>query len=337
VGLLVLLTGCTGSHDGNSAAASSSASEGTGANAAVSEQAAYEQVIQKVLPTVVEIRSSSGLGSGVVYDTAGNIVTNAHVVGTEQQFEVLTAGSAAPLQATLVGSYPPNDLAVIRVTGGRGLQPATFADASQAKVGAIVLAMGNPLGLSATVTNGIISATNRTVSEPATESSPGATLPDMLQTSAPINPGNSGGALVDLRGEVLGIPTLAANGPQGGAAPGIGFAIPAGQVTRIADQLVASGTVTDSGRAALGIQATTVIDQSGAPKGVAVVAVTPGGPAETAGVQPGDVIVAVNGDQTPTTQALGTVLADLTPGQTVPVTVARGTGRQDLKVTLGEL
>ncbi|MCW2509664.1 MAG: peptidase and chymotrypsin/Hap [Modestobacter sp.] len=337
VGLLVLLTGCTGSDDGNSAAAPSSASGGTGTNAAGSEQAAYEQVIQKVLPSVVEIRSSSGLGSGVVYDTNGNVVTNAHVVGTDQQFEVLTSGSATPLPATLVGSYPPNDLAVIRVTGGRGLQPATFADSSQAEVGAIVLAMGNPLGLSATVTNGIVSATGRTVSEPATESSPGATLPDMLQTSAPINPGNSGGALVDLQGRVLGIPTLAANGPQGGAAPGIGFAIPASQVTRIADQLVRSGTVTDSGRAALGIQVTTVVDQSGAPKGVAVVAVTSGGPAATAGIQPGDVIVAVNGQRTPTAQALGAVLADLTPGQAVPVTVVRGTGQQDVQVTLGEL
>jgi S1-C subfamily serine protease len=159
----------------------------------------------------------------------------------------------------------------------------------------------------------------------------------MLQTSAPINPGNSGGALVDLQGEVLGIPTLAANGPQGGAAPGIGFAIPSNQVTRIADQLVKTGTVTDSGRAALGIQATTVVDQAGDPKGVAVAAVTAGGPAETAGIQAGDVIVAVNGKEIPTAQALGAVLADLQPGQTVPVTVVRGTDQQDLKVTLGEL
>jgi putative serine protease PepD len=334
-GLLLLVTGCTGSDNGDAAASSSSA--GTSGATAVSEQAAFEHVIQQVLPSVVEIRSSTGLGSGVVYDTDGNIVTNAHVVGTDQQFQVLAAGSAETLQATLVGSYPANDLAVIRVTGGRGLQAATFADSTKTQVGAIVLAMGNPLGLSATVTNGIVSATGRTVSEPATQTSPGATLPDMLQTSAPINPGNSGGALVDLQGQVLGIPTLAANAPEGGAAPGIGFAIPANQVTRIADQLVQSGTVTDSGRAALGIQATTVLDQSGNPAGVAVVAVTAGGPAEAAGIQPGDVIVAVNGEKTPTTQALGAVLADLTPGQTVPVTVMRGTGQQDLKVTLGEL
>jgi putative serine protease PepD len=331
-GALLLVTGCTGSGNGDPAAASSS-----GSSVAVAEQAAYESVIQKVLPSVVEIRSSSGLGSGVVYDSDGNIVTNAHVVGTDQQFEVLAAGSADTFQATLVGSYPANDLAVIKVTGGRGLQPATFADSTKAEVGQIVLAMGNPLGLSATVTNGIISATNRTVSEPPSGSSPGATLPDMLQTSAPINPGNSGGALVDLQGQVLGIPTLAANAPQGGAAPGIGFAIPANQVTRIADQLVQTGAVADSGRAALGVQVTTVIDRSGRPEGVAVVAVTPGGPAAAAGIQPGDVIVAVNGTETPTAQALGTVLADLAPGQTVTVTIMRGGAQQDRTVTLGEL
>jgi putative serine protease PepD len=283
-GALLLVTGCTGSGNGDPAAASSS-----GSSLAVAEQAAYESVIQKVLPSVVEIRSSSGLGSGVVYDGDGDIVTNAHVVGTDQQFEVLAAGSADTFQATLVGSYPANDLAVIKVTGGRGLQPATFADSTKAEVGQIVLAMGNPLGLSATVTNGIISATNRTVSEPPSGSSPGATLPDMLQTSAPINPGNSGGALVD------------------------------------------------SGRAALGVQVTTVIDRSGRPEGVAVVAVTPGGPAAAAGIQPGDVIVAVNGTETPTAQALGTVLADLAPGQTVTVTIMRGGAQQDRTVTLGEL
>jgi S1-C subfamily serine protease len=333
VGLAVLLTGCTGSSDNGDAAASPSAGSAPGTG----QQASYEQVIREVLPSVVEIRSSSGLGSGVVYDSGGNIVTNAHVVGTDTQFEVLTADAAAALPATLVGSYPPNDLAVIRVTGDAQLQPATFGDSGKAEVGEIVLAMGNPLGLSATVTDGIVSATGRTVSEPATESSPGATLPDLLQTSAPINPGNSGGALVDLSGQVLGIPTLAANGPQGAAAPGIGFAIPSNQVTRIADQLVKTGTVTDSGRAALGIQATTVVDQGGDPRGVAVVAVTAGGPAASAGIQPGDVVVAVNGEKTPTTQALGAVLADLAPGQTVPVTIVRGHDQQDLQVTLGEL
>jgi putative serine protease PepD len=339
---LLVVTGCTSASHSGAAASGSSASGSAAAGSAgggteVAEQTAFENVIQQVLPSVVEIRSSTGLGSGVVYDSGGDIVTNAHVVGTDQQFQVLAAGSATTFQASLVGSYPPNDLAVIKVTGGQGLQPATFADSSQAQVGAIVLAMGNPLGLSATVTNGIVSATGRTVTEPATGQSPGATLPDMLQTSAPINPGNSGGALVDLRGQVLGIPTLAANAPEGGAAPGIGFAIPSNQVTRITDQLVQNGTVANSGRAAMGVQVTTVLDQAGHPRGVAVVAVTPGGPADAAGIRPGDIIVSVEDQQTPTAQSLGTVLAGLQPGQAVRVTVERGNGQEQLQVTLGEL
>jgi putative serine protease PepD len=339
---VLVVTGCTSSsRSGAEASGSSASGSAAGGSAAggteVPEQVAYESVIQQVLPSVVEIRSSTGLGSGVVYDADGNIVTNAHVVGADQQFQVLAAGSATAFPASLVGSYPPNDLAVIKVTGAQGLQPATFADSTQVKVGAIVLAMGNPLGLSATVTNGIVSATGRTVTEPATEQSPGTTLPDMLQTSAPINPGNSGGALVDLRGQVLGIPTLAANAPEGGAAPGIGFAIPANQVKRIADQLVQNGTVTNSGRAALDVQVTTVVDQAGHPKGVAVVAVTPGGPAATAGIRPGDIIVSIEDQPTLTAQSLGAVLADLRPGQTVRVTIVRGNSQEELKVTLGEL
>jgi S1-C subfamily serine protease len=331
----IVLSGCTGSSGSDGSSSSTAASSGAGA---ADEQSAFESVIQQTLPSIVEIRSSSGLGSGVIYNGDGDIVTNAHVVGTDQQFQVLTTGSASTLQASLVGSYPPNDLAVIKVSDGQGLKPATFADSSQAKVGEIVLAMGNPLGLSATVTNGIVSATGRTVTEPPSETTPGATLPDMIQTSAPINPGNSGGALVDLQGQVLGIPTLAATtGQDGGPAPGIGFAIPSNQVKNIADQLVKTGTVVDSGRAALGVQVTTVIDQAGNPQGAAVVGVTPGGPADTAGIRPGDIIVDVDGKPTPTAQALGAVLADLKPGQTVDVTVTRAGNQEKLRVTLGEL
>jgi S1-C subfamily serine protease len=327
------LAGCTGSDAKPEAAAPSSAPED-----AQALETAFQQVIGDVLPSVVEIRTSTGLGSGVVYNDRGDIVTNAHVVGSETQFQVLASGSAGPMQATLVGSYPPNDLAVIRVSDGQGLKPATFGDSAKARVGDLVLAMGNPLGLEATVTNGIISATGRTVTEPASAGSPGATLPDAIQTSADINPGNSGGALVNMDSEVVGIPTLAAVQPQAGAAaPGIGFAINSNQAKRLADQIVATGTVTDSGRAALGVRVTTVVNSSGKPQGVGVVDVVPGGPAATAGIQPGDVIVSVDGQETPSADALGAVLAELEPGDTVPVVVLRGGNEQEVKVTLGEL
>jgi S1-C subfamily serine protease len=330
------LAGCTGSDSNSPAASSSSAASGSGA--AAPEEVAYERVISQVLPSVVEIQSSKGLGSGVVYDNQGNVVTNAHVTGSDTQFQVLASGSAGPLTATLVGSFPANDLAVIRVAGAEHLKPATFGDSAKVRVGQIALAMGNPLGLEATVTNGIVSATGRTVTEPASENSPGATLADAIQTSAPINPGNSGGALVDLKAQVVGIPTLAALEPEnGGAAPGIGFAINSNQVKNIADQLISSGTVTNSGRAALGLRVTTVLDQAGDPQGVGVVDVVPGGPADMAGIRAGDVILAVNKVKTPTADALGTVLAQLKPGQQVPVTVDRAGKQMDLKVTLGEL
>jgi S1-C subfamily serine protease len=329
------LTGCTG-QDANSEDDPPRASATVDAGEALEED--YQQVIDQVLPSVVEIRSASGVGSGVVLNGDGDIVTNAHVVGDEREFQVFASGSAEAMEATLVGSYPPNDLAVVRVADGEALQPATFGDSSEVEVGQIVLAMGNPLGLQATVTSGIVSATGRTVSEPPSAESPGATLPDAIQTSADINPGNSGGALVNLQGEVVGIPTLAALSPQtGGAAPGIGFAIPSNQATNIGGQLAEDGVVTDSGRAALGVRVRTVVDESGRPVGVGVVDVVPAGPADAAGIRPGDVIVEVDGEPTPTTEALGTVLADLEPEQQVPVVVLRGGDEQEVEVTLGEL
>jgi S1-C subfamily serine protease len=207
-------------------------------------------------------------------------------------------------------------------------------------VGDIVLAMGNPLGLASSVTNGIVSALGRTVSEPQGQGSPGGTIPDAIQTSAAINPGNSGGALVDLDAQVVGIPTLAAVDPEtGSAAPGIGFAISSDTVRRIAPQLIATGKVTNSGRAALGVSVTTVADQQGQPQGVGVVSVTSGGPADKAGIKPGDVIVSVGAQPTPTTQALSSVLANLGVGQQVTVGLLRSGSQSTttVQVTLGQL
>lgn len=341
-GLLAVLSACTASGTSTTAAATSSASPSAGASAAVSApppalQTTYRSVIDRVLPSVVEIRTGNALGSGVVLDDAGHVVTNAHVVGDATTFTVLTSRSATPLRARLVGTYPADDLAVIAVEGG-DLTPATFADSGGVHVGDLVLAMGNPLGLSATVTDGIISAVGRTVSEPQSADSPGATLPEALQTSAAINPGNSGGALVDMSGQVVGIPTLAALSPEGGGtAPGIGFAIPSSIVRAIAPQLARDGKVTHSGRGSLQVGVTTVVDATGSPRGCGVVQVVSGGAAATGGVQVGDVVTAVSGTPTPTVQALTAVLAGLDPGRTVPLTVQRGGRSVALTVRLGEL
>lgn len=311
----------------------------TTSGGAASLQQEYVSTIRRVLPSVVEIRTSSGLGSGVVYDTAGHIVTNAHVVGSATSFQVFLSGSASPLPGRLTGTYPPDDLAVIQVTGAGHLVPAHFADSAKLQVGDIVLAMGNPLGLSSSVTDGIISAVGRTVSEPQGGGSPGATLPDVIQTSAAINPGNSGGALVNLADQVVGIPTLAATDQElGGAAPGIGFAIPSNVVTDIAGQIIKNGRVSNSHRAALGVSVETVAGANGQPAGVGIVEVTPGGPADKAGLQSGDVITAINGTATPDTETLSVVLAGMRPGQQAPVKISKPDGSTDtVKVTLGQL
>ena len=190
------------------------------------------------------------------------------------------------------------------------------------RVGEIVLAMGNPLGLTGTVTDGIVSATGRTVSEGEGSS---AVLISAIQTSAAINPGNSGGALVNLAGQVIGIPTLAATSPQlGGAAAGIGFAIPSNTVTSIAGQLIATGKVSNSGRASLGISAQTVADAGGQPAGVGIVTRDPGRRRPPRpGIQPGDIIVALAGQPVPSLAALQSVLAAHKPGDRVQARVSR--------------
>jgi S1-C subfamily serine protease len=331
-------TGADAANSSSPAVGSASPPAGPGGSAAALQQA-YVSVVKQTLPSVVEIQTSSGLGSGVVFNAAGDIVTNAHVVGTATKFKVLLSDSASPRNATLVGRYLPDDLAVIKVSDTASLRPAVFADSSKLAVGDIVLAIGAPLGLTSSVTEGIVSATGRTVSEPSGEGSPGATLPDTIQTSASINPGNSGGALVDLAGQVAGIPTLAATDQQlGGAAPGIGFAISSNTVTLIARQLVASGHVTNSGRAALGVDVSTVAGSDGAPAGAGVISVTAGGPAAKAGIKAGSVITSVNGTPTPDVQSLSAVLAGLRPGDTAKVAVTTADGKHEtVSVKLGQL
>lgn len=321
--------------------ASSSASPQVPAQlSAQSLEQAYERVIKQVLPSIVQITTKAGLGSGIVYDSAGHILTNAHVVGQATRMNVTLATGSNPRSARLVKSFTGGDLAVIKVDDPAGLAPATFGDSSKLRVGQLVLAMGNPLGLSGSVTDGIISALGRTVSEPQDPGSPGATISGAIQTSAAINPGNSGGALVDLSGQVIGIPTLAATDPDlgGGAAPGIGFAIASNTATDIAAQIVREGKVTNSHRAALGIRGSTLIGDDGQPAGAAVAKVDKGSAADKAGIRPGDVIVSINGTDTPTLPALAEALSALKPGQQAKLEIVRPNGStKTITVTLGTL
>ncbi|WP_371606510.1 trypsin-like peptidase domain-containing protein [Streptomyces sp. NBC_01213] len=300
----------------------------------------YQSVIKDVLPSVVQIGAGDGLGSGIVYDDKGHIVTNAHVVGDEKSFDVSVATGEKVLKASLVSSYPEQDLAVIKLDDAPdGLRAAEFGDTDEVEVGQIVLAMGSPLGLSSSVTQGIVSAVGRTVSESRSGGGTGATLADMVQTSAAINPGNSGGALVNLDSEVIGIPTLAATDPQLGdsAAPGIGFAIPVSMVRTVADQIIESGKVTDSGRAALEITGRTVVDDAYKPAGVAIVSVQKGGAAEKAGLRAGDIITRIGDDRVTTITSLSEALAGDKPGEKVEVTYTRGDAAKSAEVTLGEI
>jgi putative serine protease PepD len=289
-------------------------------------QGAIVNVVQSVSPSVVQIQDQVGLGSGIVLDASGYIVTNNHVVTGEKSLTVTTSdGSRYP--AKLVGTFPSDDLAVIKVSGAN-LKAATFGDSSQLEVGDLAIAIGNPLGLRSSVTDGIVSAFRQDISE----GSNGVTLPSVIQTSAAINPGNSGGALVDIQGRVIGIPTLAATDPElGGSAPGIGFAIPGNLAKDIASQIVAHGKVVNYHRAYLGFHAG---ETSG--NGLYVGSVSAGGPAADAGIDEGDVIVSVDGHPTSTMNALWSVLAQLKPGQQVSVVVKHQDGRKATsQVTLG--
>ncbi|GHO71018.1 protease [Ktedonobacter sp. SOSP1-52] len=301
------------------------------------------KVADSVKPTIVQInvKTSSGgsLGSGIIIDKRGYVVTNNHVVENGQNVEVQLA-SGEQLPAQIRGTDPTDDLAVLQIKPTRNMPVATLGDSSRVYVGETVMAIGNPLGITQTVTSGIVSALNRIVSE----GSGGAVLPDTIQTDAAINPGNSGGALVDMNGNVVGVPTLAAIDPEFKTpASGVGFAIPANRVKFIVPQIIKDGRVTNSGRAALGITAlplTPFIAQQrnlSVTKGLLVAEVQAGGAAEQAGIQPGDVITQIDNVSVEQNEDVSHYLLTKKPGDKVTVRYVRDNNRATALVTLGEL
>lgn len=335
--------------------AASSAPAVAGSSTSSSLDQATEHAYAVASPSVVYIDSvGSGTGSGVIYDSNGDIVTNAHVVSGATALKV-TLVDGRVFTAHLVGTDLADDLAVIRIQAS-GLKPATFAKAGSYHVAQTVLAIGSPLGLKGSVTSGLISGLNRAEQEPN-----GAYLPNAIQTSAPINPGNSGGALVSLDGVVVGMPTLEQTGSSNGAtAQAVGFAVPSPRIMDIANQIIKTGKVQHTGRAYLGISPADPSSQSSSPfggfgqggfgpgdngqgggtqpvAGAVVQRIASGGPAARAGVQQGDTITAVDGTSISNAQDLLAILAQKKPGDTVTLKLDRGGSTISVRVHLGEL
>ena len=270
------------------------------------------------------------LGSGVIVRPDGYILTNHHVVEGAEEIKVdLTTRQT--YSAKVVGTDAPSDLAVLKVEAA-DLPVLPLGNSDQVRIGDIVLAIGNPMGIGETVTAGIISAKGR-----STGSSDGS-FQDFLQTDAPINQGNSGGALVNTRAELIGINSQIIS-PSGGNI-GIGFAIPCNMARMVMDQLISNGTVRRS-VLGVGVQGVTSDLAAGlgmkAVRGILVNSVAPGGPAERAGIKTGDVITAINGTQVNDANALRNMVSSTSPGSDLAVTVLRDGREQQLHAKVGEM
>ncbi len=317
---------------------------------------AIRQVSQQVRPSVVQITNEqtqmdqynqpfdvpAGVGSGVIYDPKGYVLTNNHVVEGAQQIMV-SLPDGRSFQAKLIGRDPQTDLAVVQING-TNLPVATLGDSSQVQVGDWLVAIGNALALPGgpTVTVGVASALERTVQEPSdSPRTQGPYLFDLIQTSAPINPGNSGGPLVNLAGQVVGINTMVMTQAEPGVeAQGIGFAISISTAKPIADQLISTGQVVHANlgmnyvamnaaiAAQLGVKQT---------NGVVVTRVTSGTPAAQAGFQRADVITQGNGKTLQDDTDLAQMVSLCKPGDILTFTVLRGSQTLSVPVTLGEL
>jgi Do/DeqQ family serine protease len=274
-----------------------------------------------------EAQRASSLGSGVIVSTSGYVLTNHHVVEAADEIEVALA-DGKKLLAKLVGNDPETDIAVLRVNS-ENLPAISFGSSETLRVGDVVLAIGNPFGVGQTVTSGIVSALGRT----------GLginTFENFIQTDAAINPGNSGGALIDAAGNLVGINTAIFS--RSGGSMGIGFAIPVSTAKMVLEQIVKSGSVT---RGWIGVEVqeiTPPVAESfklSSTRGALIAGVLRGGPADKAGVKPGDVLVEVQGKPVADPAGMLNLIAALAPGQSAKVKVKRQGQDVDATVTVG--
>ena len=343
----LVVGGCTTESASSSGTSPTSGSSGTASGNSTVSACAVTPVANEVIPSVVTIAAhggpnGSGTGSGEVIRSDGYILTNNHVISVaaanggsvEVQFSDGQVESAA-----ITGRDPQTDLAVLKVQTSRQLKVIALGSSSSVQVGDPVVAIGAPLGLSGTVTSGIVSALNRTVQVPGDNDSL-ALLVSAVQTDASINPGNSGGALVDCAGKLVGVPTAGAtvpspSGESGGGSIGLGFAIPVDLAKSIADEIIATGRVT---HAFFGVQTTPIppaaAAQAGVPEGLFVQAVSPGGPAATAGLRPDDVITTINGEPATSNIQLEELTLTKKPGDTVSIGYDRAGHSAKATVTL---
>ena len=270
-----------------------------------------------------------GVGSGFFIDSDGHVVTNNHVVGDAAKIEVTTKGGST-YEAELVGRDLKTDLALLKVNSAEKFSFVRFADSAQAKVGDWVITLGNPFGLGHTATTGIVSARGRNIGA--------GPYDDFLQIDAPINRGNSGGPTFNLHGEVVGINTAIIS-PTGVSA-GIGFAVPSNMAKNVIDQLKRKGSVS---RGWLGINIQKVTEDIALglgiakPEGVLISMLTKNGPAETAGLRVGDVIVDVNGERIAAMHDLPRRVATIKAGRNIPITVFRNGSKVSLNVKIGSM
>ncbi|RQS05661.1 Do family serine endopeptidase [Burkholderia sp. Bp9002] len=271
---------------------------------------------------------AANLGSGVIVSPEGYILTNQHVVDGADQIEVALADGRTAT-AKVIGIDPETDLAVLKINM-TDLPTITLGRSDQSRVGDVVLAIGNPFGVGQTVTMGIISALGRNHLGINT-------FENFIQTDAPINPGNSGGALVDVNGNLLGINTAIYS--RSGGSLGIGFAIPVSTARTVLESIITTGSVT---RGWIGVEPQDVTPEIAESfglqqkSGAIVAGVLQGGPADKAGIRPGDILVSVNGDEITDTTKLLNVVAQIKPGATAKVHVVRKGKEFDVNVTIGK-